>query len=94
MRDYELAFIIHPQVEGEDVAGVVEEVGKYISDVGGEVTSTDVWGSRRLAYPIKKQENGTYVILQAQVDAGALKEIERNLKLNENVLRYLLIRQE
>jgi small subunit ribosomal protein S6 len=58
------------------------------------VTSVDVWGRRELAYPIRKQEEGTYVFIQTQLDPQAIGELERNLKLDEEILRYLLIRLE
>jgi small subunit ribosomal protein S6 len=94
MRNYELGLILHPQVEQPDVTQTVDKVGQYITTVGGEVTSVDVWGRRALAYPIRKQKEGTYVFLQAQLDPQALQELERNLKLDEDILRYLLLRLE
>lgn len=91
MRDYELGFILHPQVEQPDVTQAVERVKQYIATGGGEVTSVDVWGRRALAYSIRKQREGTYVFLQAQLDPQAVQSLERNLKLDEQVLRYLLL---
>jgi small subunit ribosomal protein S6 len=92
MRNYELGFIIHPEVEQSDVTQAVDKVGQYVSAGGGEVTSVDVWGRRVLAYPIRKQKEGTYVFLHAQLDPQAIQELERNLKLDEEILRYLLLR--
>ena len=92
MRNYELGFIIHPEVEQSDVTQAVDKVGQYVSAGGGEVTSVDVWGRRALAYPIRKQKEGTYVFLHAQLDPQAIQELERNLKLDEEILRYLLLR--
>jgi small subunit ribosomal protein S6 len=94
MRDYELGIIIHPDVDQSDVTEAVDQVGQYLSAGGGEVASVDVWGRRRLAYPIRKQKEGTYVFLQTQLDPQAIKELERTLQLNEQILRYLLIRLE
>ncbi len=94
MRSYELGFILHPQVEQADVTQAVERVGQYVTAGGGEVASVDVWGRREFAYPIRKQQDGTYVFLQAQLDPQALEELERNLKLDEEILRYLLLRLE
>jgi small subunit ribosomal protein S6 len=91
MRNYELGFILHPNVEQTDVTQAVEKVGQYITASGGQVTSVDVWGRRALAYPIRKQREGTYVFLQAQIGPQAVGELERNLKLDEAILRYLLI---
>jgi small subunit ribosomal protein S6 len=92
MRDYELGFVIHPEVDQSDVTEAVDKVGQYVTAGGGEVTSVDVWGRRTLAYPIRKQKEGTYVFLHTQLDPQAIKELERSLKLDEEVLRYLLIR--
>lgn len=94
MRNYELGFILHPQVEQPDVTQAVEKVGQYVEAGGGEVTSVDVWGRRAFAYPIRKHQEGTYVFFQVQLDPQAIKELERNLKLDEEILRYLLIRLE
>ena len=92
MRSYELGFILHPDVEQADVTQAVEKVRNYITAIGGEVTSVDVWGRRQLAYPIRKQREGTYVFLQTQINPQAVGELERNLKLDEEILRYLLVR--
>jgi len=92
VRSYELGFILHPDVEQADVTQAVEKVGNYITAIGGEVTSVDVWGRRQLAYPIRKQREGTYVFLQTQINPQAVGELERNLKLDEEILRYLLVR--
>jgi small subunit ribosomal protein S6 len=91
MRSYELGFILHPNVEQADVTQAVEKVGQHVKAGGGEVTSVDVWGRRGLAYPIRKQREGTYVFLQAQMAPQTVSELERNLKLDETILRYLLI---
>jgi len=92
MKNYELGFVIHPEVEQSDVTQAVDKVGQYVSAGGGEVTSVDVWGRRVLAYPIRRQKEGTYVFLHAQLDPQAIQELERNLKLDEEILRYLLLR--
>ena len=94
MRNYELSLVIHPEVEQSDVTQAVDKVGQYVSAGGGEVTSVDVYGRRALAYPIRKQKEGTYVFLHAQLDPQAIQELERNLKLDEEILHYLLIRLE
>ena len=94
MRNYELGFILHPEVEQSDVTQTVDRVGQYVTSGGGEVASVDVWGRRALAYPIRRQNEGTYVFLQVQLEPQAIQELERNLKLDEEILRYLLLRLE
>jgi small subunit ribosomal protein S6 len=92
MRQYELGFIIHPRVEQPDVTQAVDRVRQYVTATGGQVTSVDVWGRRSLAFPIQKSEEGTYVFFQTQLNPPALPKLERDLKLDEEVLRYLLLR--
>jgi small subunit ribosomal protein S6 len=94
MRDYELAFIIKPSIEGDDVTAVVDTVSGYIGAINGEVTSVDVWGRRTLAYPIDNHREGTYVLLQTKIPPASLVELERDLKLSEDVIRYLLVKVE
>jgi len=94
MRNYEFTFIIHPEVEDEGVTEVTEKVSRFITEGGGQVTSVDHWGRRRLAYPIQKQTEGYYVLMQVQLDPQSINKLERNLKLTEEVIRYLLVRTE
>lgn len=92
MRDYELVFIIAPVIEDENIQNVVDKVSTWIQADGGEVTKVDVWGQRRLAYPIQEFTEGTYVLMNAQLKPDALNELERNLKLDTTIIRYLLVR--
>jgi small subunit ribosomal protein S6 len=94
MRQYELAFIIRPDVDDEGVTGVVDKVSQIVKSSDGEVTSVDVWGRRALAYPIDNHREGIYVLFQAKMPPSALSELERNLKLSEEIIRYLLIKVE
>jgi len=94
MRNYEFTFIIHPDIEDEGITETVEKVSQFITDGGGQVTNVDHWGRRRLAYPIQKQKEGYYVLMQVQLDPKSIGELERNLKLTEEVIRHLLVRVE
>ncbi len=94
MRDYELAFIIQPNVDDEGVTGVVEKVTQFVQTVSGEVTSVDVWGRRNLAYPIDNHREGIYVLVQAKLPPASLIELEGTLKLSEEIIRYLLVKVE
>jgi small subunit ribosomal protein S6 len=94
MRDYELAFIARPNIDDEGVTGVIGKVSQFIKATNGEVTSVDVWGRRTLAYPIKDYREGIYVLLQTKMLPAALLEVERNLKLSEEIIRYMLIKVE
>jgi small subunit ribosomal protein S6 len=94
MRDYELAFIIQPNVDDEGVTGVVEKVTQFVQTVSGEVASVDVWGRRNLAYPIDNHREGIYVLVQAKLLPASLIQLEGNLKLSEEIIRYLLVKVE
>lgn len=94
MRQYELAFIIRPDVDDEGVTGTVDKVSQYVKSISGEVTSVDVWGRRVLAYPIDRHREGVYVLFQTQMPPSGLSELERNLKLSEEIIRYLLVKVE
>lgn len=94
MRDYELAFIIRPTIDDEGVTGVVAKVSEFVKTTNGEVTSVAVWGRRTLAYPIKNYREGIYVLFQTKMPPTAPLEVERNLKLSEDVIRYLLVKVE
>jgi len=96
MRNYEFTFIAHPDIEVEDegLTGVTEKVSQFITEGGGQITNVDPWGRRRLAYPIQKQKEGYYVLMQVQLDPKSIVELERKLKLTEEIIRYLLVRVE
>jgi len=94
MRNYELAFIVEPNTDAEGVTGVVEKVSGFIGAINGAVTSVDVWGRKTLAYPINNHKEGTYILLNAQMPPAQLGELERNLKLEEKIIRYLLVNVE
>ena len=94
MRSYELMFIVHPELDDSALNEIIDRVKGWISDSGGQVVETDLWGKRRLAYPIQKQIDGYYVLLRTQLDPTFCIELEHNLGLQEPVMRYLLTAQE
>jgi small subunit ribosomal protein S6 len=94
MRSYEFVFIVHPEVEGDDLTTVVEAVKSLIERGGGEVTKNELWGLRRLAYPIQDQWEGQYVLMQFDLEPQGVAELERNLGLNEQIMRHLIVRLE
>lgn len=98
MRDYELYLVIDADAEEEDVNAILERVTELVSagdgKSKGEVIKVDPRGKRRLAYPINKKAEGQDIILNFHAPPQALPEIERNLKLSELVLRYLLVRTD
>ncbi len=94
MRDYELTYIVRPDISDDKVTAAIEQIQQLIVDQGNEVQRVDQWGRRRLAYPINDQREGHYVLLAVSINPDTIGEIERNLKLNDAILRYLLVRAD
>ncbi|MBK9207565.1 MAG: 30S ribosomal protein S6 [Anaerolineales bacterium] len=90
MRKYELICVIQPDLDEAAFNGVVEKVKGWISDSGGTVDKVDVWGRRKLAYIIKKQREGQFVLLNMTMSPAATSELERNLRFQETLLRHML----
>jgi small subunit ribosomal protein S6 len=94
MRLYEVVYILDPALEENAVNAKLEKFHALATSNGGEVAAVDHWGVRQLAYPIKKQRNGYYVVAQFTAATEALPEFERLLRLDEEVMRYLLVLNE
>ncbi len=92
MRHYELMVILDPGLEERTVTPSLETYLKVIRDAGGEVEKLDVWGRRRLAYEINKQSEGIYAVVDLRATPAAVAELDRQLRLNESVLRTKVIR--
>lgn len=90
MREYELVFIVHPDLDDSAFKEVVERVKGWITEAGGRISSVDVWGKRKLAYPLRKQNEGNYVLIQSEMDRGFTAQLELNLRLLEPIMRFLL----
>ncbi|MGQ0601479.1 MAG: 30S ribosomal protein S6 [Anaerolineales bacterium] len=94
MRDYEVAFIAQPDLDEASLNALIEKAKGWITGSGGQVAKVDVWGRRRMAYAIRKQTEGQYVIIFANLPPAATREIERNMRFTEQVLRFLVVRAE
>jgi small subunit ribosomal protein S6 len=94
VRNYELAYIADPELDEQVLEALEEKVKSWIEAAGGKPKKIDRRGKRRLAYPIKKQTEGHYVFIQAEMPPQAGVLIERDLRLNEQILRYLITLQE
>jgi small subunit ribosomal protein S6 len=90
MRNYEVVFIVHPDLDETALTGVVDRVKSWITEKGGAITKVDVWGRRRMAYAIRKQREGQYVLISAEMEPGSTSELERNLRFLEPVMRFLI----
>lgn len=86
--------VLSPEVDEEGVAGIVERVTRFITERGGSLVNQEHWGTRRLAYPIQKFQQGNYVVTQFAFEPSSAKELEANIKASGQVLRYLLVKRE
>lgn len=94
-REYELTFVLRIDANEDAMNENLEEVKRWVeADGAGAVNKVDRWGRRRLAYEIDKQREGYYVLFDAEIATENLAELEHNLRLNTNVLRYLLVRKD
>ena len=92
LRKYELTLVLDAQLEQDKMDEIAQYVEKFIKDSKGKITKVDHWGKRRLAYEIRRKQYGHYVYILFESDGSELKEIERNLTLNESVLRFLTVK--
>ena len=89
---YESTLIARPDISGQQVEGLSEQFQEIVRDKGGEVAKTEYWGLRSLTYRIKRNRKGHYLHMQIDAPADAIVEMERNMSINEDVMRYLTIR--
>lgn len=94
MRQYELMVILDPQVEERTVAPSLDKYLQVITTEGGTVDKVDIWGRRRMAYDIKKRSEGIYAVVDFTATADTAKELDRQLGLNEAVLRTKILRTD
>jgi len=90
MRNYELVCIFQPELDETAFKGAVDRVSSWVTEAGGSVNKVEIWGRRRLAYHIRKQSEGQYVLLNISLDPKAASGLERNIRYLEPVLRHLL----
>jgi small subunit ribosomal protein S6 len=88
MKTYEHIFIVHPDVAGEEYTAVLDKFKGILAEQGANLLKLDEWGTRKLAYPVKKQGRGTYVLLVFEGGAGVVSEFERRLRLDEKIIKF------
>ena len=94
MNKYELAVVVSAKIEDDARAEVIDKVKALITRFGGVVTDVDEWGKRRFAYEIQKMKEGYYYFIHFEAESTAPAEIEQRIRIMDNVLRYLCVRQE
>lgn len=94
MKKYEIMFIINPTVLEEGREAVIEKVTGILAAAGAKIEKTEKWGDRKLAYPIDKKKTGFYVLTTFEVDGTVLSEVETKLNIVEEVMRYIIVKQD
>ncbi len=94
MTKYEIMFIISTQLTDEEKKANVEKVEQILAHSGAQEISTEIMGERKLAYPIKKKENGYYALTKFVMDGTKLVEVENKLNINEALLKYMIVKDE
>ncbi len=92
LRLYDVLVIVDPRLTEEEVAQLTTRLQESCAALRGEVVATENWGKRRLAFEIRKQREGAYVLLQVKAEPPAVREFERQLRLNESILRFMTTR--
>ena len=94
MNKYELALVVSAKVEDEVRDAVVEKAKEYITRFGGTVTDVEDWGKKKLAYEIQKMKEGFYYFIHFEAESTVPAEVEQRIRIMDNVLRYLCVKQE
>lgn len=94
MRAYETIYILRPDLDEEQTKGMVEKFSSLIQNNGGELVKTETWGKRRLAYEVKDFRDGYYVLYKLKGTAKTVAELERIYKITDEVIRYLIIKED
>ncbi len=93
MRHYEVAVVLHPDLE-IDLEPTTKKLEKIIEEFGGKITNTDNWGKKKLAYKINKQDWGIYIFYQIELDPSKVRGINDRLRITEEVMRFLIVSLE
>ena len=94
MNKYELALVVNAKLVGEERNAVVEKAKGYVTRYGGTISEVEEWGKKRLAYEIQHMREGFYYFIQFEAETTAPAEIERHMRIMDNVLRYLVVKKE
>ena len=93
IKNYENLFILEPSLSEEEAKGEIEAITKIIGKYEGKVEATDVWGKRMLVYPIKKKNDGFYVLLEVKFPPEKIGSIKKEFELDQRILRYFILRK-
>jgi small subunit ribosomal protein S6 len=93
LRDYEVLYIVRADLDDDKVQDIVKRVNTLIERAGGSLERTNIWGKRKLAYEVKHQKEGSYILQDFQIGQDRIPELEAALKITEEVLRHLVVRK-
>jgi small subunit ribosomal protein S6 len=93
LRDYEILYIVRADLDDDKVQDIIKRVNTLIERAGGSLERTNIWGKRKLAYEVKHQKEGSYVLQDFQIGPDRVPELEAALKITEEVLRHLVVRK-
>ncbi len=94
MNKYETIIIINPNIEAQSIEGIIQNVQNLISDNSGQITKVDKWGKRRLAYEVKNNKEGYYVLLNYMANSQFIQKISQYCSLAEEIIKYMTVRAE
>lgn len=94
MNKYELAVAVSAKIEDDERAATIDKVKAYVERFGGQITNIDEWGKRRLAYEVQHMKEAFYYFIQFDAEPAAQAEIEDNIRIMENIVRFLCVRQD
>jgi len=94
VRNYETMYIIDPVLEEEAIEQLTESIKQQITNFGGTIVEVDFWGKKKLAYEVKKRFEGIYVVIKYQGESGIANKLSHFLKINDKILRYIVVLEE
>lgn len=94
MNKYELAVVVSAKIEDEERTATIDKVKAYVERFGGKISNVDEWGKKKLAYEIQKMHEGFYYFIQFEAEGTAPAEIESRVRIMDNVIRFLCVRQD
>ena len=94
MNKYELAVAVSAKIEDDERAATIDKVKAYVERFGGQITNIDEWGKRRIAYEVQHMKEAFYYFIQFDAEPAAPAEIEDNIRIMENIVRFLCVRQD
>ena len=94
MNKYELALAVSAKIEDDERAATIDKVKAYVERFGGQITNIDEWGKRRLAYEVQHMKEAFYYFIQFEAESSVPAEVEDNIRIMENIVRFLCVRQD